>query len=327
MAKSKVIYWHRLGLKIYEVDRSEINLLRDIGTTDLTEIQEHLSFLRDNDVYLLLSDSISYLFKSLLSDDEIIDDGFRGRLLNIVKSDIPEDFENFSWDYKVIENEGKREVQIFAPIAEVQLKINDLSKKLGIKFVVIEPESISAQRNPNPIVGVVLKDDISGKDEEVLNIVVNQREKNNNSFFKILLIVLGLGLFLGINYFLYIKYGIKKTEVKKIVTENVIVPTTIPTPTVVEIKFESLNIVVQNGTKTAGRAGKIVDKIKSLGGLIVSGENADNTNYTESKVFFKSDEIKNMALEKILTVISVGVSNVLLDKTMENDVKLILGIN
>ena len=328
MAKRNVIYWHRLGLKVYEVDNGNINLLRDIVSIDLIEIQEHLSFLKDSEVCLLLSDAISYLLKTEISSSEVIDEGFRGRLLDIIKADIPEDFSNFSWDYKLIENEGVKSVLVFAPIADIQNKINELSKSLGIKFVVIEPESISAERDPNPIVGIVKKKDMSGKDEEVLNIVVNEKPEKNNNLGKIILIILAVIVFLGLNYFLYKKFFVKQAEVKKVVIENIVTPTVIlPTPTIVEIKINDLNIVVQNGTKTAGKAGKIVDKIKALGVINVTAGNADNTNYTESKVYFKNEKIKSAVISKLLTVVTVLEANILVDNSIENDVKLILGSN
>ncbi len=331
MAKTKVIYWHRLGLKVYDVDKNKVDLLRNIETTDLQEIQEHLSFLKDSEVNLLLSDAISYLFKNEIASEEIIDDGFRNRLLEIVKADIPEDFSNFSWDYKVVEADGKKEVLVFAPIAEVQNKINELSKNLGIKFVVIEPESVSADRDPNPIVGIVKKNDIKGNDAEVLNIVVDENTGENKNIFKVVLIILGIIVFIIGNYFLYKKFFIKKIETKKIIVENVAVPTTlptiIPTPTTTEIKLENLSVIVQNGTKTVGKAGKIVDKIKALGIVNVVGGNADNTNYTESKVYFKNDIVKNIVVDKLLSVVVIVPTNIIIDNSIENDVKLILGIN
>ncbi len=325
MAKNKVIYWHRLGLKVYEVEDKKASLLRDIETTDLTEIQEHLNFLKNSEVCLLLSDAMAYLFKSVLDSTEVINDGFRERLLQIVKTDIPEDFSNFSWDYKIIENEGQKSVLIFAPIADIQNKINELSKNLGIKFEVIEPESIAAERDPNPIVGIVLKNDVKGKDEEVLNIVVDGKPEKHNNFEKIFLAGVVIVIFVLINYFLYTKFFGKKIEVKKV--ENVATPTIVPTPTMVSISFENLNVVVQNGTKIAGKAGKIVEKLKAIGIVNATAGNADNTNYTESKVYFKSEEIKTIALEKLLGVVLISEANILVDNTIENDVKLILGVN
>ncbi|MFA7300843.1 MAG: LytR C-terminal domain-containing protein [Candidatus Shapirobacteria bacterium] len=136
---------------------------------------------------------------------------------------------------------------------------------------------------------------------------------------------LGVVIFLVGNYYLYNKFFTKKTEIKKEVVVE-IVPSVIPT-IVVERKIEELNIVVQNGTKTAGKAGKVVDKIKELGVVNVTGGNADNTDYVESKVYFKNEEIKKISIDKILSVVLVVGANILIDNTMENDVKLILGIN
>ena len=202
--KNKVIYWHRLGLKVYEVEANNAVLMRDIESTDITEIQEHLNFLKDNSVYLLLSDAISYLFKTEIDNTEVINEGFKSRLLEIVKADIPEDFSNFSWDYKIVNSENKKEVLVFAPIAEIQNKINQLSQNLGIKFMVIEPESISAQRDPNPIVGIVLKNDVAGKDEEVLNIVVDEKiQGNSNKFWWIVITLLSISL-IALIYFLFV---------------------------------------------------------------------------------------------------------------------------
>ena len=204
MAKKKVIYWHRSGLRVYEVVGTSAKLLREIESVDLTEIQENLSFLKNGEVCLLLSDEISYLIKNDLGEDSVVDEGFRDRLLKVVKADIPEDFSDFFWDYKIEDSEGKKEVLIFAPIAEVQNKINELSKNLGIKFVVIEPESIALKRDPNPVVGITQKNDVKGKDENVLNIVVDEKPVgNNNKLWWGIISVLSVVL-IGLIYYLFV---------------------------------------------------------------------------------------------------------------------------
>jgi hypothetical protein len=328
MVKRKVIYWHRLGIKVFEVDEGNLNLLREIESIDLVEIQEHLDFLKGSEVYLLLSDAISYLFKSEIDSSEVVDSGFRERLLKIIKADIPEDFSNFSWDYKLVENEGKKSVLIFAPIAEVQTKINEISKNLEIKFVVIEPESISAERDPNPIIGITKKSDMLGKDEEVLNIVVDEQPNKSNKKGILILLFIVITLILIIFFFSkIIVFPLSGVFNKKSEITPTLVPTiAIPTIAVLQ-KWEDLSITILNGTKIAGKAGKVADKLKISGVINITSGNADNANYADSKLIFKNEEIKKIALEKILMVVSVINSNQLVDNTIDSDVKLILGSN
>lgn len=201
MTNKNVIYWYRLGIKVYKVEKNVSVLVKDI---DLQNVEEELSFLKNSEVCLSLSDDVSYLFKNEIDNKEVIDSGFRNRLLTIVKADIPEDFSNFLWDYKIIETDGKKSVLVFAPIAQVQNKINELSKKLGIKFEVIEPESISLERDPDYIVGITKKNDLIGKDEDVLNITVDEKLPiNYNIFWWVLIVVLSAAL-VGLIYFLFV---------------------------------------------------------------------------------------------------------------------------
>lgn len=66
-------------------------------------------------------------------------------------------------------------------------------------------------------------------------------------------------------------------------------PSPSPSPVVPTLNRSEWFIEVQNGTKTAGAAKKIADKIKTLGYNISKTGNADKDNYSKSQLFVRSE--------------------------------------
>ena len=182
-----VVYWHRFGLKVFRLNPTPV-LVKEIESADPLEIEEQLKFIGAKKVYLLLSDTICYLFSKDLNPPLPLDTQFKSNLLKQIKSDIPEDFSEFSWDYKIDKNTPElQKVTVFAPIKEFQTSIDYVSQKLLINFIVVEPESISSTRDPNPIIGIVKKNDLGGKDEDILNLSITPTVKPRKSIIPYLL--------------------------------------------------------------------------------------------------------------------------------------------
>jgi hypothetical protein len=218
---------------------------------------------------------------------------------------------------------------VFAPVKEYQMVINQVCKKLLIKIEAMEPESIAVMRDPNPILGIAKKTDISGKDEEVLNItVVPTAEKRKLSMN--LAGVAGMAVMTLVMLFLVVKYGTRKTVVQTPApTPTITISTTSPTPTVkMTVKaWADLKVMVQNGTTTAGLAGKTATVLKNGGLNLVESGNADSSDHPTNKLIFKDNLLKENYLKKFKALITVGDDKVEIDNSIQYDVIFILGNN
>jgi len=60
-----------------------------------------------------------------------------------------------------------------------------VAKILLIKIEAMETESVAATRDPNPILGILEKPDIKGRDEDSLNLSVAAKKKDKSALYKI----------------------------------------------------------------------------------------------------------------------------------------------
>lgn len=325
----RVIYWQRSGLKVYKVNQDTAPVIeKEIVSGEVVVIEEGLKFLAGESVYLLLADSISYLYEKVIDPPMIVDNNFKGKLLDLVKADIPEDFGEFDWDYKVEkEVEGKQKVKIFAPIKEFQTMISQIAKTVGIKIVAIETESVAVARDPNPVVGIVMKDDIGGKDEETLNLSVIPTAKKRSILIDLMGVV-GMTVMTLILLFLVLKFGTRKASLTKVGSIPTAVKISVnPTAKPVVIGWADLRIMVQNGTTKSGLAGKTATIFTKDGVKRVETGNADRDDYEANKLIFKDNLIKENYLEKIKKLVTVTEANVEVDNKAQYDVIFILGNN
>ena len=330
----KVIYWHRFGQKVYDVPPNASPILeKEITSGEITATEEGLSYLNGQSVLLLLSDAISYLYEKIIDPPLKLDEGFRGKLQELIKADIPEDFSEFTWDYKVDNDfDGKQKVIVFAPIKEFQTVINEISKKLMIKILAMETESVAATRDPNPILGILKKPDIKGDDDEVLNLSTEPDEGNKKMPIKTIGLIIFLGLLLlgGVVGAIKLISSVSNDD-KKAPMVTVTIPTVVPaevSPTITSIKeWVNLMVVVQNGTAQAGLASKKANILKEGGIISVESGNADNKDYQSSVLIFKDEIIKEHYQKKFTDLIAVDEKNIRVDNSIEDDVVFILGLN
>ncbi len=327
----KVIYWHRFGQKVYEIPVNASPILeKEISSGELDDIKEGLEYLKNQSVLLLLSDSISYLYEKIIDPPLEVNEGFRAKLQELIKADIPEDFSEFAWDYKVENNfDGKQKVIVFAPIKEFQTVIDEVSKELMIKIEAMETESVAASRDPNPILGIMKKPDIKGRDDEVLNLEMEPEDENKKFSFKTLALVLLLILIVAGVVVLAIKLkSILPKSTKKAPGVTITMPRPIPSevPMATPVKsWEELNVIVQNGTAQAGLASKTAQIFKDSGVTQVESGNADSKDYTVNKLIFKSELLKQSYLEKVKKLVSIKDENINVDESMTGDLVVILG--
>lgn len=332
MSTDMVFFLHRLGIKIFRVsDDLKVSELVDIPTIDLDTITPKLAAYQGSTFRLLISDTISYLFHSLVPKTNTAIS--REVVLQQIKGEIPENFETTSWDYKIInQNNDHTEVLVFAPVSEYQELISQLAFKMEFNFEVIEPESIAITRHPNPILGILNKDDLSLKDEQSLNIsVTSSSTKTTRSFPKWIVYFVVILLFIGLNYFLFSKYRSSQSSS----SPNPIVspiPSLVPstptsTPPASTKSWTELKIIVKNGSGKTGYAGTIAEKFKESGLTDVSIGNADRDDYSDSLIIFSNQQIKDQHLAKFNSVVSFSSANIQIDKSVSFDAIIILGIN
>ena len=326
-----VIFWQRNGLKVYKVNDSLAPVIeKEIESKEAEVIGEGLKYLNGQGVYVLLADPISYLYEKIIDPPLMVGSGFRDKLKELVKADIPEDFDEYNWDFKIEKTtEGKQKVMIFAPIKEFELLITEVARGVGVKIIAMESESIAASRDPNPVVGITKKNDINGKDEEVLNLTVDPVIKKR----KLMTDLVGIVLIVVVTLILLVmvlKFGIRKqTNPKPVSAPTAVVATMKPTMEIKEAikEWVDLKIMVQNGTNKSGLAGKTAVIFTEDGVKQVETGNADRDDYEMNKLIFKNESLKNKYLEKINKLVKVEDKNIVVDTSIQYDVIFILGIN
>jgi len=331
----KIIYWHRFGFKVYNIDKNLSPVLeKEVDSIEIEKIEAELEYLSGQNILLLLADSISYLYEKIIDPPLIIDNNFKDKLSEIIKQDIPEDFSQFYWDFKITDDpDGKQKVIIFAPIKEFQEIINQISNKLTIKVDIIEPESIATTRDPNPIIGIFKKTDIKGKDEEVLNLLLTPKKENSNKIIKKIILTVTFIIILICSIFLIIEFKkpIIKTTIIPTLTPTsspILIPTAIPTLTAITITptikpWSELKLQIQNGTNQKGLAAKVAAIFKNSGIDQVTTGNADATNYTENKLIFKDISLKDAYQDKFKNFLTINDNNILIDNNTTYDVIVI----
>ncbi len=119
-------------------------------------------------VLVVFSDTLSYILRFEVPKEE---KDVREYVAAKVAEGIPEILENDYWDYIVTEKTKKgKKVEVFAPVKDSLVQLSRAAKKVDFEVEVIEPASLSATRNQEPMIGVAMKKDVKDKNEEVLNV-------------------------------------------------------------------------------------------------------------------------------------------------------------
>jgi len=232
----------------------------------------------------------------------------------------------------------------FQDESELSQRVEELAgfvkEKWGLE---VEKE---AKKDLDPVMGLALKEDIKGKDENVLNLKLSEikigkiekkekkeekmPEKPKKSLKKIkwALLLLGLGLIIvGASFFFFKKGGDEvemiggQTDSKELVSPTQNLPS--PTPT---IERKNLKIRVLNGSGVAGKAGEIKDFLQRLGYQEIETANADSYDYEETKIAIK--KTKEDYLEILLIDLedyAVSSESSILDEESEFDVEVTIG--
>jgi len=314
-----VFYLNSSSLKIFHVVSNTSTLFTEIKFTQPDEVFHQLKDYATQSISLIVADEISYFFEETVSPPLTVDANFKNNLLNIVKSNIPEDFTNFFWDYQIIRHDQSSQVvQIFAPVKQYQQLINRLVTELQINFSSIEPESLAKTRHSDLVIGTTLKPDLKLPDASSINIVVSPPRSTSTNFLPLIIIIITI---IATSFFFLTQYQSRQSSTILPAPTPTTLPTTTPTPQII------LNLQIQNGTTVSGLAGQKAELFKNSHSISVTTANADNQKYLQNKLIFKNDSLKNLFTDQILTLIPIKTKNILIDTNLTSDAIVILGLN
>ncbi|MFA6249914.1 MAG: LytR C-terminal domain-containing protein [Candidatus Shapirobacteria bacterium] len=327
-----VIHLSRSRVKLYQVSigKSLSCVLQVDQAYNPPALEEVFSAknLKTKIVRVLFSDDLSYVVKITIPKAIAVTRDYIGGLL---KEQIPEVLSDTDWDYKQISTAGdSKVVMAFAPVKEFKDKVNTLSSKLSLTIEAIEPESVAITRHPDPVIGLALKNDLSGSDDQTLNLAINRSVKRSlppSLIFVPLLIIFLFANFMVYRYFKNIT-DTSSLNPKSVQPTSVTNPTPLPpSPTVRPFNRSLISIKILNGSGIPGAAGKVSPKIQALGYADVTTGNADNSDYPITKITIKSDEFLADYYQDLKTLFSINSESFLVDNTQDPDVIVILGKN
>lgn len=316
-------------------------------------------------VRILIGEDQSYVLRMKVPQDL---SGIKERqyIAEKISEEIPEQLTDRQWDFKELRFDypkgskrkgNEKEVVVFAPLRGLFENLSAAVEKTGLIVEAIEPEVISKTRNSNPLIGLALKTDIKGKDEDVLNLkpafeikaeegdeakviaselLEEEKQKAESKIkgfkaFIFIILILAIAV-IGTMIFFY------QRKISQLRTESLAspAPTLAPTPTPKEVVQEEPKVVdiltysiqVLNGSGVAGRALEIEEILIDEGFETLETSNADSFDYQDITISTKSDvsedfysEIKALFEDEYLVNLS---SNALSDDS-QFDAVLIVG--
>ena len=252
----------------------------------------------DKHVRILLPDESSYILElTIPSVVQPLQE--RAYIQQQLSSFIPEVLHANDWDFKEIASSGKeKKVLIFAPLKIAYDAIFKAVQDTGLPIEAVEPVAIAGKRYKNPIIGLAMKKDIEGRDEEVLNIIPQRElsslsddfvpEKGHTSPFVWIALLIAF-ILLGIGGFLWTNQKNSQTSqstAQPTPTPEIASPTPEPpTPTKEpELNVSSLTVHVLNGTGLPWVSTTIANLLREKGFTEITTGNAETFDYTATVV-------------------------------------------
>lgn len=312
---------------------------------------------------ILITDELSYVVRlaiplSTKPEEE------REVIFPLLQEKIPENLTNSQWDYKEVGvtkedgQEKKKDVVAFALVNGMLPLLTNASFKAGFVIEAIEPETISKIRSANPLVGLALKDDISGEDKNVLNLKPEGSSTNNignpvqdspnldpdpvhgnKKRLKLLLwlvpislVAIGLWIFRN-NLPFRVETDFKYPLTTLTVTPGVssVTPTVSVSPSGISntpLDKGAIKIQVQNGSGLKGEADNVKTLLEKSGFTSIITDNADSYEYTDTQVILKEGtqfEVFSQIRQVLTDNYSVIESKSKLPDTSQYDVTIIVG--
>lgn len=292
-----------------------------------------------NRVRILLPDEYSYVLE-LSIPATVAPHQERVYIHEQLSRHIPEVLHANDWDYKEITSKGtEKNVLIFAPVKVAYDAIYKAVQESDLPIEAVEPVAIAGKRNNNPILGLAMKKDITGKDEEILNVIPREdTEKSSDEFvpehertspFVWIGLLIAL-LLMAAGGFLWYRNTTPQQPVptpEPTITEAP--PTETPTPTPTEeppLDVSTLDVNVLNGTGLPGVSSSVASLLRDKGFETITTGNADSYDYTTTIV-----RKKEGVSDQIYTILTDILSEYTLEKfdilTSDNpyDVLIIVG--
>jgi len=168
-----IIYITRTKIEVYEVNGESAKKVAKSGWSKV-ELPKLMGQLKDNfglkKARVLIGENLSYELILPLPQDDLDKRTF---LAEEIAKKIPEKLADYDWDFvNVVTNDSpnKKQAFVFAPVKEIWHSLSEAAAKAEIEFEAVEPVSWASKRDTNPIIGLSLKRDLKGKDEEILNL-------------------------------------------------------------------------------------------------------------------------------------------------------------
>ncbi len=165
-----------LFVQVVDGDQPQVQQLgqKSLSNIDWVEaLAEAKTKFSNKKCRVLLADDLAYLLTLKIEDQDLES---RAAVKKKVQEYIPELLTDDDWDYRVVaEEKDAKKIIVFAPVKDFFLEFSQAVREVGLEVEAIEPFNIAQKRNKNPFVGLAQKQDISGPDAKVLNLIVDQK--------------------------------------------------------------------------------------------------------------------------------------------------------
>lgn len=157
-------------------------------------------------------------------------------------------------------------------------------------------------------------------------VAMNTTKNSNKMWLWIVIIVLLIAV--GVGAYFFMNREAEDSDSSSI-TPTSSFPTDKPSPTEEDVDLEAYEIMVLNGSETAGEAGRLKTALEEAGFKVAGTGNADKTDYTETIVQAKSTVSKgylDKLREELEGTYELTTNVEELDDDDENDVVVIIGM-
>jgi len=284
---------------VVHTKRVSWNALTLPGLFQQIKIKYNTSSLR-----VLLGDELSYIVTLTIPPLPLSTE--RSYIQKQLTSVIPETLGFNDWDYKVASvTKQQKTVLVFTPVQSVLNVITKSALQSAMTVEAIEPQSIAAKRNVNPLIGLAMKKDIKGADEEVLNVTPFLHKTDTVSpkqpfhwklFLSLTIGVTSLVLTGSTVALLMYMHNTPPSVIQEEVKEQTTPPLEptqeeelTPEPTQEEEPdLSEISVLILNGTGIPGSSKAIKDLLEENGFMKVDAGNADSFGFTKTEVSLHS---------------------------------------
>jgi hypothetical protein len=223
---------------------------------------------------------------------------------------IPEELTDTEWDFSIIKKtKTEKQILVFAPLKKIVTTLMSAAQKAHITIEAIEPLALTQKRHKDLHIGLALKNDISGTDENVMNVHPDYTEhtthtnepndKNSSAQLsithpdqkqkKMKLFVASTLAFITMSiatYTVFLSYS--QTSPPIVAAPSPTIPAATETPTspspVAEREYSDYSIRILNGSGVPGAAGAVQELLQEEGFAQFDTDNADSFDFTDTEI-------------------------------------------